>query len=105
MEYIPGNFLEISKRTIGLFVAPLFVLFAMSIFVPFATSQATILATLVSFISAFLVAYWGTFSGTIEVSFQWILPVSLLTGLAGGCLFSLLHRQLNIILHHRWGSG
>ena len=42
----PGNFLEISKRTIGLFVAPLFVLFAMSIFVPFATSQATILAVL-----------------------------------------------------------
>ena len=105
MEYIPGNFLEISKRTIGLFVAPLFVLFAMSIFVPFATSQATILATLVSFISAFLVAYWGTFSGTSEVSFQWILPVSLLTGLAGGCLFSLMHRQLNIIFHQRTGSG
>ena len=89
MEYVPGSFLEMTQRTIGLFVAPLFTLFFLALFVPFATQAGAILGAGCGFLAAVLVAYWEPLVGQM-VSFQWVLPVSLAVGITIGCLASLL---------------
>jgi SSS family solute:Na+ symporter len=92
MENVPGNFLEMTKRTIGLFVTPIFVLFFMALFVRFATSLGAISGSLAAFVSALLVAYWKPLVSSREISFQWIFPVSLAVGIVVGCCVSLIDR-------------
>jgi len=92
MGRVPGNILEATNKTSNLFTAPLFGLFFMALFVPFATSWGTILGTVCGLASAVLVAYWEKITGLPAISFQWILPVSLLVNIVAGCLFSLLIR-------------
>ena len=109
MPHVPGNFLEITKRTIELFISPIFVLFCMALFVPFATSAGTIVGALSAFAAALLVGYWhivtGRWAGDYpwldsahvpqSFSFQWITAVSLATGLLVGCVASLLFGGLS----------
>lgn len=92
MEYVPGNFLEMTKRTHELFVAPLFVLFFMALFVPFATPLGAVSGAAAALATAVFVAYADVWSTTELISFQWILPSSLTAGLLVGCLLSLLPR-------------
>ncbi len=106
---VPGNFLEIAQRTLHLYVGAIFLLFFLSLFVPFSTALGVIAGSLSALLSAASVAYWGTLNqmtidlgwiplsertGIVDFSFQWILPVSLSVGLAAGCLVSLMHRRL-----------
>jgi len=123
MEQVPGNFLEKTKRSIELFVAPIFLLFFMAFFVPFATSSGTIIAAVTGLAAAVVIGYWQPFTelhtaglqwaalepvtaakasrhfkqltGANTISFQWMLPVSLVTGLTCGCLASLLGRWIS----------
>ena len=105
---VPGNFLEIAQRTLHLYVGAIFLLFFLSLFVPFSTSPGVIAGSLSALLSAASVAYWGPLNqmfldlgwvplsertGIVDFSFQWILPVSLSIGLAAGCLVSLIHRR------------
>ena len=90
VEHIPGNFLEMTKRTIGLFVTPLFTLFFLALFVRFATQAGAILGGIAGFLSAVLVAYWQPLTGLPMISFQWIFPVSLFVGVVTGCLASIV---------------
>jgi SSS family solute:Na+ symporter len=107
---VPGNFLEIAQRTLHLYVGAIFLLFFLSLFVPFSTALGVIAGSLSALLSAASVAYWGTLNqmtidqgwiplsertGIVDFSFQWILPVSLSVGLTVGCLVSLIHRRLN----------
>jgi SSS family solute:Na+ symporter len=84
--------LGMTKRTIGLFVTPIFVLFFMALFVRFATSLGAISGSLAAFVSALLVAYWKPLVSSREISFQWIFPVSLAVGIVVGCCVSLIDR-------------
>ncbi|REJ72858.1 MAG: sodium-coupled permease [Planctomycetota bacterium] len=102
MMYVPGNFLEISQRTQGIMVAPIFVLFFLALFRPGSTQVGAILGAAVSNVTGILVAYWAQLTIEIkehlfwpdslswmvgqEISFQWILPVSLIVGIACGWL-------------------
>jgi len=88
MEHVPGNFLEMTQRTIGLFVTPLFLLFFLALFIPFATQAGAILAAASAFICGVLVAYSEPLAG-YPISFQWIFPTSLTVGITTGCLVSL----------------
>jgi SSS family solute:Na+ symporter len=95
MDFVPGNFLEMTKRTIGLFVTPLFTLFFLAIFVPFATQTGAILGSAAGVVSATLVAYCNPLVGLPLadeplISFQWIFPVSLVVGVVVGCVVSLV---------------
>ena len=105
---VPGNFLEIAQRTLHLYVGALFLLFFLSLFVPFSTAPGVIAGSLSALLSAASVAYWGSLNqvfqslgwiplsertGIVDFSFQWILPVSLSVGLAAGCLVSLIQRR------------
>lgn len=87
---IPGNLIEVAGKSINLFVCPLFGLFFLALFVPFATPFGAIMGTCYSLAAATLIAYWEFFTGLAPVSFQWIAPVSLVVALAAGPLFSLL---------------
>jgi SSS family solute:Na+ symporter len=106
--HVPGNFLEMTGRTIQLYVGPIFLLFFLSLFVPFATSWGVIAGALSGLLAGFVVSYWAVlnqffiargwpppseWTGIAYFSFQWILPLALLTGLAIGCLVSLITPQ------------
>ena len=88
IDPIPGNFLEQAKRSFGLLVTPMFLLFLFALFVPFGTQGGAIAAALSGFGTAILVAYWNLITGLTPLSFQWIFPFSLIAGFAVGCLWS-----------------
>ena len=83
---VSGNLLEKCYTVVNLFTAPLFVLFFMAMFVPWATTCGTWIAALASSSVAFAVAYGSIFS----LSFLWITPLSLLSGVVVGCVASFL---------------
>jgi solute:Na+ symporter, SSS family len=85
---VPGNIVEVTSKTNGLFVAPLFGLFFFAMFVPFATPYGAVFGSLYGFLAAFLVGFWD-FTGGPGLSFQWILAVSLIVNIAVGCVLSL----------------
>lgn len=88
---VPGNFLEQAKRTFGLLVTPMFLLFFFALFIPFATQWGAIFGAVAGFGASFVIAYGDTL-GLQEISFQWIFPVSLLLGCLAGSVFSVFER-------------
>lgn len=91
VQQVPGNLLDILMKVVNLFVAPLFVLFFMALFVPFATGRATFWAGIIAIATAIAVAFWGIFGITV----LWIMPVSFITGALSGVLLSLLDRTFS----------
>jgi SSS family solute:Na+ symporter len=90
MNRVPGNIVEMTNRSNGLFVAPLFNLFFMAIFWPRATPLGTILGSVVGFIAAFLIAFWQPLTGQPSPGFQWIIPASLVASVVSSILLSLI---------------
>jgi len=87
---LPGNLIEVMGKTINLLLCPLFGLFFLALFVPFATPFGAALGAIYSMTAATLVAYWDLFFGGSRVSFQWIAPVALVTTIVCSTFFSLL---------------
>ena len=85
---VEGNLLDVIIKVVNLFVAPLFVLFFMALFIPFATSSGTIIGGISSVITAVAIAFWK-FMG-IEVF--WIMPAALITGTLVGAFISGVER-------------
>lgn len=90
---VEGNLFDVVAKVVNLFVAPLFVLFFMALFVPFATVRGTLFAGIASIAAAIGVAYFEVFGITV----LWILPVSLLVGIACGVVYSFLDRNINLM--------
>lgn len=89
-DIIPGNLVELGGKMVNLFLCPLFGIFFLALWVPFATPFGAIMGFLYSFVTALLVGYWDLFTGGQPISFQWIAPTALLVSIVAGCLFSLL---------------
>ncbi len=102
---VPGNFLEMTQRTLQLYVGPIFLLFFLSLFVPFSTAWGVVAGAVSALLAGASVSSWSSLNQTIQslgwtppsewtgivyFSFQWILPVSLIVGITVGCLVSLL---------------
>lgn len=83
---VEGNLYDVIVKVVNLFVSPLFVLFFLALFVPFATARGTFLGGIGSVAIAVAIAFFK-FLG-IEVLF--ILPVSLGVGVLLGMIFSFL---------------
>ncbi|MFO7823926.1 MAG: sodium/solute symporter [Cyclobacterium sp.] len=83
---VEGNLYDVIVKVVNLFVSPLFVLFFMALFVPFATARGTFWGGIGSVGMAVAIAFFK-FMG-IEVLF--IMPVSLLVGMVLGSFFSFL---------------
>ena len=105
IEKVPGNFLEMTSRTLQLYVGSIFVLFFLSLFVPFSSAWGVVAGSVSALLTGATVAYWRSlnqmfvglgwtppseWTGIMNFSFQWILPVSLLVGVTTGCLLSLI---------------
>lgn len=83
---VPGNLFDVIMKVVNLFVAPLFVLFSMALFVPFATERATFLGGLIAIGVAVAIAFWGIFGITV----LWIMPASLTVGIISAVILSYL---------------
>lgn len=90
MEYVPGNITEVTAKTNGVFVAPLFNLFFMAMFVRFATPFGTIMGSIYGIALAVLIAFWDLLTGQPGVTFLWIIPASLVVSIGLSMLFSLI---------------
>jgi SSS family solute:Na+ symporter len=84
--YVPGNLLELCFKIVNLMTAPLFTLFFLAMFVRW----ATVLGAWTGAIAGTLVAVEIAYIGTFGLSFIWITPVSLVTGIVTGCVVSLI---------------
>lgn len=83
---VPGNLLDIIMKVVNLFVAPLFVLFFMALFVPFATEKGTFLGGLMAVGVAIAIAFWGICGITV----LWIMPAALAVGITGAVMLSYM---------------
>jgi SSS family solute:Na+ symporter len=91
IDKLPGNFFEVSKRATELFVAPLFTLFFVALFIPRATAAGANLGALSGFLAAATIAFWNPLFDTERaVTFTWINPIALLVGIPVGWLVSRL---------------
>jgi len=92
MGKITGNIMEVTVRTNHIFVAPLFGLFFMAMFVRFATPLGTACGALAGCGVAVVIAYWDFITGNPDnkLSFQWISLISLIANLVVGIPLSLL---------------
>ncbi|OGD21542.1 MAG: hypothetical protein A2W03_12260 [Candidatus Aminicenantes bacterium RBG_16_63_16] len=90
MDRVPGNIVEMTNRSNGLFVAPLFNLFFMAIFIRGASPLGTVLGSVYGFAAAFLIAFWQMLTGEPSPGFQWILPASLVVSISSSVVFSRL---------------
>ena len=92
MKYIPGNFMEVTNKTVNLLTVPIAMLFFFALFVPFANAKGVWLGTLASISAACLVAFSGVIfgmdpeTGNDPISFQWIAPAALVAGMTVGLL-------------------
>jgi len=89
MGRVSGNLVEMANKTTNLFVAPLFCLFFMAMFVPFATAFGTFSGAVYGLAAGVLVGYWDQLTGGAVLSWTWITPASLMASIVAGCVFSL----------------
>ena len=89
MGRVTGNTMEVTVRTNHVFVAPLFGLFIMALFVPFATPVGTLTGAVAGCVVAMTIAYWDFFTAGSSLpyagkalSFQWISLVALIVHMA-----------------------
>ena len=87
---VKGNLFEVSSKVVNLLVAPLFGLFFMAIFVPWATAFGTIIGAVCGLAVVSTIYYWQDFTGTEGISFLCALPLGLLVQIVVGMCVSLL---------------
>ena len=87
---VPGNLLEVTYRVSNLFTVPLFIMFFMALFIPWATVFGTWIATLSSAGVAVLISFWENIFSSQGPGFLYIMPAALVTGVLVGIVFSLL---------------
>ncbi|NDH04717.1 sodium-coupled permease [bacterium] len=88
--FIDGNLVERCFKLINLLTAPLFVLFFLALFVPWANPVGAWFGLVASVIVAILIAYSKDFNLPFVISFVWMMPGSLLAGISIGSLSSAL---------------
>ena len=86
---VRGNIFEVAGKTVNLLGCPLFGLFFLALFVPYATPFGAVMSALYGVVGAIFIAYWDVLTGLEGLSFLWIGPVSMASSMAAGYLFSL----------------
>lgn len=89
---LTGNLLERCFKLVNLLTAPLFILFFLALFIPWANALGAWLGLLSSIATAVLIAYAPDFGIDIGISFVWMMPCALLVGVTVGVLGSALGR-------------
>jgi SSS family solute:Na+ symporter len=89
-SFIEGNLIERCFKIVNLLTAPLFVLFFLALFVPWANAAGAWLGLLASIATAVIVAYSRELGMNVSIGIAWILPSSLLVGVVVGVAASAL---------------
>lgn len=84
--FVEGNLLEHCYKLVNLFVGPLAAIFFLALWVPWATS----FGALVGIIASVTLACGLAFAQWWQLSFLWLLPLTVAVGLGGGMVASLL---------------
>lgn len=96
IPYVPGNITAVTNRTVNLLTVPIFCLFFLALFVPFANPVGAWVGVICSTMTAALIAFSGPIFGQVAatgeapISFQWIGPASLFVGITTGVATSAL---------------
>ena len=92
---IEGNLTELCIKVVNPLVAPLFGLFFMAMFVPWATTRGTLIGAAVGIFVVIAISfdYWKMLTGTPGIGFLWATPISLLLQVAIGSLASLISKD------------
>jgi len=90
MGRVGGNLLTVTFKTCNLFVAPLFGLFFMAMFVPFATPFGATFGALYGLVAAALLGYWDALTGQEEIGIQWYVPISLCVTILAGYFWCMI---------------
>ena len=85
---VRGNIFEVAGKTVNLLGCPLFGIFFLALFVPYATPFGAMMGVVYSVTAAVMVAYWDVLTGTAPITFLWIAPIAMAASLAAGCFFS-----------------
>jgi SSS family solute:Na+ symporter len=89
---IEGNLVERCFKLVNLLTAPLFVLFFLALFVPWANAVGAWVGLVGAIATAVLIAYSSDLGLNIGLNFVWMMPCSLLVGVTLGTLVSALAR-------------
>ena len=87
---VHGNLLEVAYKVVNLLSVPLFGLFCMAMFVPWATGLGTLVGAAAGLAVVVAVNFWEEITGTRGISFLWAMPLSFLVQMGVGMLASLL---------------
>lgn len=87
---VQGNLLDVAFKVVNLFTAPLFGIFFMAMFVPWATAPGTFLGAAVGITVVTSINFWEEMTGSPGLCMFWAMPLGLLAQIAAGSLVSLL---------------
>ncbi len=88
---VQGNLLEIAYKVVNLLTAPLFGLFFMALFVPWAKSWATILGAAGGVAVVVSINFWRELTGSdAGISFLWAMPLGFAVQIGIGAVASLI---------------
>lgn len=87
---IKGNLIERCFKVVNLLTAPIFVLFFLALFIPWANAAGAWIGLASSIATAVAIAYSEDLGLHLGVSFIWMMPSSLLVGVVVGSLVSAL---------------
>jgi len=87
---VQGNLLEVTYKVVNSLAPPLFGLFFMAMFVPWAKQWATILGALCGVAVVVTISFWKELTHTDGISFLWAMPLGFAAQIAVGSLASLV---------------
>gem|GEM_PF-67481 len=103
IDKVPGNITEVTNKTNGLFVAPLFGLFVMAFFFRRPTAFGAVVGAVYGFLVAVIFAYWDKITGAAHsLSFQLIIAAALVTHLVVGWLLSRVTDNRELCCRGLW---
>ncbi len=86
---VQGNLLEVAYKVVNLITVPLFGLFFMAMFVPWARAWATIGGALCGLAVVIVISFWKELFGPAGgISFLWAMPLGFLVQIGTGSLLS-----------------
>jgi len=89
VDKVEGNFLEVVNKAGNLLISPLFVVFFSAMFLPWVNAVGTWLGTAASVAVAVGIAFFEI----LGLSFVWIMPASVVSGIPVASVASLLTRR------------
>jgi SSS family solute:Na+ symporter len=93
VRQVEGNLLEVAYKVVNLLTVPLFLLFLMAMFIPFASQAGTLIGVFAATATAILIAYWHEMTGRPGLGFTWIMPASLIVGFTVACVSSFILKR------------